>query len=151
MFVEYITAPINSTMFSCLFTCTVCVCVCVCVSVRVCVCVCVCEERVRTWKVIWPSWLMPAPTRSLSEVTSANPAHRACTQCYRPMPMGGKHQYIGASRARETMPSSGRVIMTGSISCVTSQCDVVGAGISWLSQMGFFPFRDYLPRDYLGR
>jgi len=49
-------------------------------------------------------------------------------------------------RARETMPWSGRAIITGSVSCVTSQCDFVGAGISQLTQVGFVPFGDYLAR-----
>ena len=74
---------------------------------------------------IWPRWVRPAPTKSLFEVTSSNPAHRACTQCYWPMPMGGIYPYNGASRALETIPWSGRAIITGLISCVTSQCDFV--------------------------
>jgi len=49
------------------------------------------------------------------------------TQCYRPMPMEENHPYNRAFRARETIPWSGRAIITSSVSCVTSQCDFVGA------------------------
>jgi len=62
---------------------------------------------------------------------------------------GGETSIVnGAFQARETVPwpESGKAIITGAVSCVTSQCDFVGAGLSQLSQIGSSPVQDYLAR-----
>jgi len=69
-------------------------------------------------------------------------AHRATGRC----PWEGKLPYDGAFWARDTMSRSGRVIIIGSVSCVTSQCDFVGASFRQRSQIGSGPVRDYLAR-----
>jgi len=64
---------------------------------------------------------------------------------------GGKHPYNGAFWARELPQAwSGRVIITraSSVSCVTSHCDFVGAGISQLGQIGSGLVQDYLARYF---
>ena len=68
------------------------------------------------------------------------PLHAVHAHCYRPMPMGGKLPYDGEFQARDIMPWSGRAIITGSGSCVTSQCDFVEASFRRQSQIGSGPF-----------
>ena len=60
--------------------------------------------------------------------------------------MRGKHPYHGAFQTRKTIRWSGKAIITGSVSCVTSQYDFVEAALSRRSQLGWGPVRNYLAR-----
>jgi len=113
-----------------------------CITLYTCMCTCVLDRTFAAdakwasvrFEITWPGnfELDRSPFgvsgESSLKVTFRGPQFESCTpSIHTVVPAdahgGGEHPYVGAFQARKTMSWSGRAVITGSVSCVTSQCD----------------------------